>query len=52
MAYFEEFKGMLVVALLPGLLVGGYIVLAIAESARAGRPGGRRKKKKGKNDDE
>lgn len=47
----DDFKGMLWLALLPGLVAAGSLALAVAESARDRKEGGRKKKKKGKDDE-
>lgn len=47
----EDFKGLLILAILPGAAAAGYIALIIAESARDRRQRGRNKKKKGKDDE-
>ena len=47
----DEFKGLLILAILPGAAAVGYIALIYAEAARDRRQGGGNKKKKGKDDE-
>ena len=47
----SEFKGLLWLAVLPGLVAVAHIALAAAETARDRRQGGGDKKKKGKDNE-